>query len=214
MAVDTSSAGKQNNGRIGNASRAEGQVGQGVKLNGNNSCVSVKDSKDINLGTHDERTISMWFKAEDTSSDEKQIIFEEGGRDRGLNMYIEDDSLIFGGWSQKGGWSEGSWIETDQIESGEWRHVALVLGGDDALQPNAMTAYLDGQVIGSEKGTQMYQHPDGIGIGNTNGSTRFADGTTGWQNSHGLTGTIDDVRIYNDALTSNQVQQLSTTGLG
>ena len=96
VAVDTSSAGKQNNGTLGNASRTEGQIGQGVELNGNKSRVSVKDSKDINLGTHDEKTISMWFKAEDTASGEKQAIFEEGGRDRGLNMYIEDDSLIFG----------------------------------------------------------------------------------------------------------------------
>jgi len=208
LAVDTSSAGKQNDATLKNATLSNGQFGEAAEFEGGKrSGASIKNSTDINLGTHDERTISLWFKAEDLESGEKQVIYEEGGRVRGLNMYIEDDLLHFGGWSNKGGWSDGSWITTDQIVEDQWHHVALVLDGDDQLQPDAMTAYLDGEEIGRAEGTQMWQHNDGIGIGNTKGSTRFADGTTG--SRMGLDGSIDEVQIYNDALSASQVQQLS-----
>lgn len=57
-------------------------------------------SKDMNLGKSlDQRTVSMWFKADDVSSEQEQVIFEEGGMNRGLNMYLEDNLLYFGGWS-------------------------------------------------------------------------------------------------------------------
>lgn len=63
----------------------------------------------------------------------------------------------------------------------------------------------DGKKVGSTQGTQMWQHQDGIG--NTNGSTRFADGTSGTRK--GLIGGVDEVQIYNDALSATQVQQLA-----
>ncbi len=214
IAADSSSAGRRNGGRLQNGAKwVDGKIGDAVELNGKASRVSLNNSKDINLGTHPERTISMWFKAEETSGDNKQVLYEEGGRNRGLNMYIEDDSLIMGGWSQKGNWAEGDWIETSKIRSNKWHHVALVLDGENTLQPNALKAYLDGKLIGSKQGTQMWQHNDRIGVGNSNGSTRFADGTLGRHNKAGLLGGVDELQIFNDALSAGQVQQLASGGL-
>ena len=53
----------------------------------------------------------------------------------------------------------------------------------------------------------MWQHNNGIGIGNTGGSTRFADGSFGARK--GLSGGVDEVLIYNSALSANQVGTLS-----
>ena len=210
-AVDSSTAGQNNSGRLtGSASRENGKFGKAVKFDGSNgSRVAINNSEDINLGINPERTISMWFKTDDASSDKKQVLYEEGGRSRGLNMYVEDDLLYFGGWSNKGNWAKGDWVTTkpNQVKSGEWHHVALVLDGDDTLKPNALTAYLDGKKVGSAQGTQMWRHVDRIGIGNTNGSSRYADGSGG--NRKGLIGSVDEFQLYNDALSANQVQQLA-----
>ena len=209
IAADTSSAGTQNDAQLKNASWIDGKLGEAARFSGGVSGASLKDSRDINLGNHKERTVSMWFQADDASSNKKQVIYEEGGRGRGLNMYVEDNLLYFGGWSNKGGWKEGDWVTTEpkQVKSGKWHHVALVLDGNAQLNPNALTAYFDGEKLGSTQGTQMWFRPDNIGIGNTSGSTRFADGTTGTRK--GLIGGIDEVQIYNDALSGNQVQQLA-----
>ncbi len=209
MSVDTSTAGKKNNGQLKNASWIDGKFDKAVSLNGKNSFVGINNSRDINLGTHPERTVSMWFKADDASIDKKQVIYEEGGRTGGLNMYLEDDSLFVGAWNGVGKHAEGDWIETNKIQDNKWHHVALVLDGDKTLKPNALTAYLDGKKVGSQQGTQLWQHDDRIALGNTSGSTRFADGTFGKQNSTGLAGGVDELQIYNDALSANQVQQLS-----
>lgn len=154
----------------------------------------------------------MWFKTNNASADKKQVIYEEGGRTSGLNIYVENDKLIFGGWSGQGKWGDGNWIETSKVQSGEWHHVALVLDGEKALKPNALTAYLDGERLGSESGTQLWQHQDKIGIGNINGSTLFSDGTIGRQNQANLIGGVDELNIFNNALTAAQVQQLASGG--
>lgn len=210
MGVDTSTAGKKNNGQLRNAPRIEGKFGQAVGLNGKNSLVSIDNSQDINLGTHSEKTLSMWFKAGEASAEKKQVIYEEGGRSRGVNIYLENDSLFAGGWSN-GKWAQGNWISaTNKIQDDKWHHVALVVDGEKTLQPDALTAYLDGEKLGTEQGTQLLQHSDRIGLGNTNGSTRFADGTFGRQNNNGLLGGVDELQIFNDALSATQVQQLAS----
>ena len=209
-AVDSSTAGQKNNGRLmGPVRRQNGKFGKAVTFQGNNSRVAINNSEDINLGINPERTISMWFKTNDASSDRKQVLYEEGGRTRGLNMYVKDKLLYFGGWSNKGNWGDGDWVTTrpNQVKSGRWHHVALVLDGDDKLKPNTLTAYLDGRKVGSEQGTQMWRHVDRIGIGNVNGSTRFADGSRG--NRWGLMGSVDEFHLYNDALSASDVRKLA-----
>ncbi|MEM9149647.1 MAG: CAP domain-containing protein [Cyanobacteria bacterium P01_F01_bin.3] len=214
LAIDSSTAGMNNSGYLRrDAKRIEGKMGQAVGLDGVGDVVTLNNSKDINLDIHGQRTLSMWFNADDASADKKQVVYEEGGLTRGLNVYLEDGLLNVGGWNlPKGesGW-DGSWLttETGDVESGKWHHVALVLDGSDTLQNNAMTAYLDGEEIGSMDGSQLWRRAGRIGIGNVSGRTRFEDGMGQGRRSFGLAGGIDEVAIYNDALNADQVQQLA-----
>lgn len=195
---------------VAGATTTKGFEGDALALNGEDQYAAIDDTKDINLGTQDERTISLWFRADDISDEsQKQIIYEEGAGIRGLNAYVYDDQLYVGGWNeptQESGW-EGTWLSTDKISSNEWYHLAIVLDGDDSVSANSMTASLDGQVFGQGEGSQLWGHSGDIGIGSVNGGTKFHDGTEP-SKGHGLTGAVDGVQIYNDALTSNQVQEL------
>ncbi|MGB7085493.1 MAG: CAP domain-containing protein [Phormidesmis sp.] len=212
IAADTSTDGGNNKGRLyGDVSPTNGKVGKAVAFDGSGDVITLQNSQDINLGVHAERTVAMWFTVDEAAADSKQVIYEEGGQSRGLNAYVEDDLLYFGGWNTpESNWS-GSWISTDKVEVGKWHHLTLVLDGKETVQNGAITAYLDGDKVGQMKGSQLWGHGDRIGLGNVNQTTKFHDGF-GSHKGHGLAGAIDELQIFNSALSANQVQQLADVG--
>ena len=54
-----------------------------------NDYVRIGSSSDINSGIHSQHTVEAWFYTEDKSSNTKQVIYEQGGGTRGLNIYIQ-----------------------------------------------------------------------------------------------------------------------------
>lgn len=166
--------------------------------------MNVANHSDINLGTNTQRTIALWFQADDVAGAGRQLLYEEGGGTRGLNIYIEDGRLVVGGWNRsESGWL-GTWVSTGAVESGRWHHVALTLDGGPTTQPDALHGYLDGQVFGSGEGSQLWSHSGDVTIGGV-GDTRYPDGGGG---STGFLGHIDDIRIYNRALSAYDVSVL------
>ncbi|MEL7350910.1 MAG: LamG-like jellyroll fold domain-containing protein [Cyanobacteria bacterium J06560_5] len=211
IAKDTSTDGLNNYGRfVGDPTETKGRVGQAVAFDGVKDMVAVRNSSNINRGIHDERTVSLWFQVDDTASKKKQVIYEEGGAGRGLNIYVEEDLLYVGGWNRGQSKWAGDWVESKKVTSDQWHHVALVLDGEETVTNGALTAYLDGQNVGEVKGSQLWDHADGIGLGNVNGKTRFKSGvSTGTDN--GLAGAVDEFQVFNSALNSAQIKQLATS---
>lgn len=199
-APDTSPFGVDNSGTLQNGPQwVPGVFGNAVQFDGIDDYISLSDSDDINLGTHAERTISLWFQVDDASiNSRKQVLYEEGGNTRGLNIYVYDGSLYVGGWNDdanQSGWG-GTWLATSQIQSGQWHQVTLMLDGTGSVEPGALRAYLDGELFGSGDGSQLWGHTSDIGIGAISDLTLFHDGTTP-NSGHGLAGKIDNVEIYN-----------------
>lgn len=171
--------------------------------------IAVPDAGEINLEIQPQRTIAFWFRATDTALDSrKQVLYEEGGKVRGLNVYIDEDRLYVGGWNrpdEESGWA-GTWLSTDKVESDKWHHVAIALDGEANVQADALTGYLDGEVFGRGEGSQLWAHSDNIGLGNVSQGTRFHDGSLG--HNSGFVGAIDGFKLYNSAATLEQVQAL------
>ena len=216
-AIDSSPQGNNNQGELRNgaAFRNEDGFGNVVDFDGDNDFIEVNDSSDINLGIHPQRTISLWFKTDDKSlTDRKQVLYEEGGMTRGLNIYLDRGKLYAGGWNRptsESNWA-GTFLSTDAIASNTWHHVTLVLDAPEGVkdvQSGAFTAYLDGIKIGSGEGSQLWGHGDNTGLGGLNQGTRFHNGTASGTGTHGLLGSLDDVRLYNRALTAQEVAQLA-----
>ena len=181
--------------------------GGAAAFDGKGDAIKIKNSRDINLGTHGQRTISLRFQADDISGNKRQVLYEEGAGVRGLNIYIDKDRLYVGGWntpSRESGWS-GTWLSTklntDKVSADKWHKVDLVLDGGRQVTQDAFRGYLDGQQFGSGAGSQLWSHSGGIGIGSINSGTRFHDGITPNSGS-GFAGAVDEVMIFNDALSS------------
>lgn len=169
--------------------------------------MNVANHNDINLGTNTQRTIALWFQADDVEGAGRQLLYEEGGGTRGLNIYIEDGRLVVGGWNRsESGWL-GTWVSTGAVQSGRWHHVALTLEGGPTTQPGALHGYLDGVRFGSGEGSQLWSHSGDVTIGGV-GDTRYPDGGGG---STGFLGRIDDMRIYNRALSAYDVSVLGAS---
>ena len=206
---DTSTAGSNNSAQLSSGIQpVEGKKGGAIALDGKDDVVRFGNSKDINQGQQAQRTVSLWFKVDDASQNGKQVIYEEGGGSRGLNAYVDNDRLFVGGWNTPESQWNGSWISTDQITSGQWHHAAIVLDGQKTITDDALTAYLDGQKIGQAEGSQLWGH-NRASLGSVTDATRFADGSIG-REGYGFAGAIDEVKIFNDALSGNQVQGLAS----
>ena len=211
IAFNTADATGQSHAKLKNgARRVDSQQGKAVQLKGKKDAIILKGAAGTKLAEHTQRTVSMWFNANEANSANKQVLYDEGGTNRGTNIYLEDGLVHFGGWNQQFKQWKGAWIESTkgQIVSGKWHHVALVLEAEENVKDEALTAYLDGTKIGSTQGALLGNRPASIGVGNVVKSTRFADGISRRSNSYGLKGLVDEVTIFEDALSAQQVQDL------
>ena len=216
QASDSSPDGQDNPGVLVNSATFEpvgGDLGGGVRFDGNNDYVVISNSTDINIGIYPERTVSVWFNGNDINrTSSKQVIYEEGGSLRGLNVYVDSGSLYVGGWNEPESNWLGTYLSTDTIDPDTWHHVALVLNtipDSTTLQPGAFTAYLDGVEFGQGEASQLWSHSDGIALGALNESTKFHDGNATGTASQGFTGTIADARIYNGALSVAEISAIA-----
>ena len=203
------SRGGNHNGTLANGATwtlADGGItGTAVQLDGVNDQVNIADSSDINTGSHNERTIAFWFQAADSSKPAKQVLFEEGGASRGLNVYLESGILYFGGWNNnENGWDET--FLTTSLSDDSWHHVAMVLDAPSTTN-GELIAYLDGFEITRGDAGGLNAHSADCAIGAKRDATRYHDGnssgTADW-----FEGLIDEFHLWNRAISATEVTQL------
>ncbi|MBD3252168.1 hypothetical protein GF386_00360 [Candidatus Pacearchaeota archaeon] len=202
--LDSSGRGNDGNSN-GNPVYVDGTEDKGIELDGND-WIGVPDTDDINTDTHAKRTIIAWFNVTDKDIADKQVIYEEGGGSRGLNIYIYQGKLFVGGWNEPAGESnwQGTWLNTSSINNNQWHQVALVLNGTSSLENEVFKGYIDGVEFSNGSGSQLWDHGGDIQIGRNEG-TKFHDGD---DNSDGeyFTGVIDEIKIYNRVLNATEIQ--------
>ncbi|MEM6252863.1 MAG: LamG-like jellyroll fold domain-containing protein [Cyanobacteria bacterium P01_D01_bin.156] len=115
-----------------------------------------------------QRTIEVWFQCEDPFPARKQILYEEGDCDRNLSIYIQRGYLHFEGVNrpeQESGWTSPSHISTVRVQPGHWHHAALVLDGRGEVHDNVLCALLDGRVIDTQPGSQLWGQAQSFSVG-------------------------------------------------
>lgn len=202
-AIDTS--GKGLDGTIvGNPEVVDGIVGSALLFDGVDDGVKLPDSPGINTiaqpDFYTDRTIACYFKCTDVDiPEQKQTIFEEGGRTRGLVINVFEGDVYVAGWNRAEYQWDGAWPFA-AVESGVWYHVALVIReGDAAVEPGKFEMWLNGKLVASEEGGGLYGHADDIGVAHVNANAVFHDEDGSGTDIHYFGGVIDELIIYNSA---------------
>ena len=186
--------------------------------------IHIMDFDGFNTGgPFEEKTVTLWFQADDVDTDNEQVLFESGGSTRGINMYIQGGQAFVGAWNRGANDGIGSpWESGDDdpeggnlylstpVQSGEIYQLTMVMAGEESDDlEGTLTGYLNGEQFGQKTGVGLlYNHGDDAGIGHVHQNTFFQSGN--WNNGNGMyfTGVIDELAYYNSALSGDRIAAL------
>lgn|GEM_PF-294585 len=200
-----------NHGTVSGATPTGGYDGTpdgAYSFDGVNDVIAIPDSDFINTAaSYSEKTISLWFHPH--STDGKQILYEQGGTTKGLNLYIDSGSLYVNGWSLNDEDATTPWGSTylsTNIAPGSWNHVVLTLDASSSI-----TGYLNGNNFDSSANVgNLFTHTGDINLGGLGDSTVLHDGV--YSDPATFNGAIDDLKLWNRSLSASEVTNIYNAG--
>ena len=166
---------------------SSGKFGSALDFAGNDEFAVINDSPEIVSDDLEELTLSFWLYPRDDSGFMSVLGTTSNWFGDGYNVYLrggnEDAEFAFtiDGWSVREG----------NIRQNEWQHITAVYDGD------LMSLYLDGELIGTESGKSGPIVSDEL----------LHIGIIQNYNQNSLDGSIDELRIWNRSLSSEEIVQ-------
>ncbi len=203
---------------LGEPGLVAGSTDSAVRFDGTDQRIDVADNTILNrLGGgqfYEAKTVELLFQADDT--DDRQVLWVQGGATRGLNLYLDGGRLYAQGWNDAeqrwGAEGDEKFVSTGQVTAGQTHHTALVFEGRNDHN-GTMSGYLDGVPFGHIGGiARLHAHgPARVGA-TANTEYFYHDGKQGGE-QNAFAGVIDEVAHYSDnsgstvgALSVEQVQ--------
>jgi hypothetical protein len=197
-----------------------GQIGGGLDFDGSNDYVEVLDpgngSLDFGVGNF---SISLWFKTTDSAGELVDKSGGGGGRSVGYSLYTGSVEVGAGEYRIDPGIlslrvREMPSGNRDQIctvntyNDGLWHHLVATRAGTSSAN---LDIYVDGVDVPTinmaDQGAGDISNSYGLSVG----AKYDAGDSDRWEDF--FDGLIDDVRIYDKALSAEEVQQLYQNGL-
>jgi hypothetical protein len=179
----TDSSGNGNNGTITGVSWVDGKYGKALNFDGASNQVDCGNN--ASLSVHN-LTVSFWFNSVDVTSDERAIV--DKGWTKGFACGHHVSKLYFLG--QKVDASAEQFYGLTDLSAG-WNFYTVTYNGA------SLTLYLNGVYDNSENVSLLFNQEPNLLIGKNAGGGYYE-------------GIIDDVRIFNRALSSIEVAALYT----
>ena len=184
--------------RFGNVDSAYSFVARGDSMYGTGDYIEINNSSSLNLGKND-FTFVAWIKT--TRKGGAKILSK--GQSNCLTGYaFQTDSLASGGdadyftaWSVSSGRCLPRSVSKGIVNDGKWHLLVGVV-----KRSNSQMYYIDGELD-----TIDYNSPPADDISNNN---NLRIGLCDRYGNRPFDGMIDDIRIYNRALSASEVQQL------
>jgi len=183
----------RNHGIVINAQPAQDRFGipnSAYYFSGAGDCIKVINPKGLPQGDKP-KTIAAWFKFESDLHNKHADIGGFGASNRGSNFQIgtKYGEFIVWGWTDPYDWYTG--ILTKNYIDKKWHFVAVVYDG------NTTSLYIDTERVAYTTKYRWNTEPQKIIIGNE------ID-----EQGHEFIGFIDDFRIYDRALSEDEIIQL------
>jgi hypothetical protein len=191
-ALDTS--GGDRHGTIREAVRVAGKIGGALRFDGSNDWVTISDTTGSTLDLTAGMTIEAWVNPEALSGWETIVLKERGAGLLSYGLYAHDGAPLAGGEAAPAGYVRASGADravrgTSALPLNTWTHVAITYDG--ATQ----RIYINGDLVASRAQTGP------IAVGN--GALRIG-GNNSFANEF-FRGMVDEVRIYNRALSAAEI---------
>ncbi len=194
--ADSSSYG--NTGTInGTPDWVTGQFGDALTFDGSSNYVSIPANSHMEVEGN-EFTISAWINLANISSD--QTIIANGGSSYGFGLVI-----LSGGSGvslYKIGVTGQTVTYTHTFSTGTWYHIVAVQHFSSPGNPSFVEVFVNGVSIGTNNDANAYTSSSGQTISIGYGPSGF------------FNGSLDDVRVYNRALSNQEIKILAGAGTG
>jgi len=192
-------SGNSNDGTLNNMDDFDwvsGQHGGALDFDGTDDYVTADHSSSLNL-TGD-LSMSAWIRRDNPQVDHGSVISKGNANDNGQQYYMQVLSTgqlvsVIGNAPTNGVYLNHS--STANVGTGIWTHIVMTLNGDSS------SIYIDGSLDSTGTGSGSRQtNTDVIEIGRR-GDASFK-----------FRGPLDEVRIYNRALSADEVRRLFNLG--
>lgn len=173
---------------VNGATTGAGKYGNGGVFDGGDDYATIPDAPAFNFATNTGTTISLWFK---TNSNDKFLFDHYNGGIPGSGWYISIDSngkLRFG----HRGAEEILFASTMALNDNFWHHAVITF-----TPTNNAKMYIDGEFNSADTSySGLIDRHESLTIGNLSDFAYY------------YSGSLDEVRIYNRALSPAEVKAL------
>jgi len=185
-------SGNEHSGTLVRASRISGRDGtvlQFEKTNDEYAELGTADSLDPGSGSY---TVSLWFKSSSTTNKHEVLFAKRGNNNERFRITTRDQGQINFGLKDDPGAGATRIVTSETYTDATWHHVVAVRDTD---QDN-LELYVDDELVGSVTDAEDDVDPTG---------PAFLGGQPEYPNPRYYTGQIDDVKIYEAALTPKEI---------
>lgn len=173
-----------------------GRFGSALRFRGNNGYVTMPDTSAVEITTAG--TVSAWINVNSFKNAFAGIVHKGTRRDfkdEAYSLQFWTGNRIYWGVTTASG-SHPSVVSSSAPPAGTWVHV---VGTWDS---KAMKLYMNGSLVASGPGCESIRSPGAFNIGAQLNASPY----------YSFDGLIDDVRIYNRALTAAEAATLADGG--
>jgi len=177
-----------NCGKIYGAIFTDGLFGKALSFDGMDDYTEVPDSESLHFGGSDSFTVTGWFKLNVLPSEKggNEVIISKN-RDFLVRADAVDDKLHFFVYD---GTDYRPCVDTTTVlQANRWYFFAAV------YDAGTLKIFLDGEFEGAETNTKAEATTNSVRVGY-------------WISGEEFNGIIDEVRIYNRALTEEEIKAL------
>lgn len=190
-------SGNGHDGEItGKLNWVKGKLGKGLEFPGDGSGYIVVDStQDLELET---LSIEAWVKVEAANGKWQGIVCKQqaGCTNRNYGIWVHNVQSVLHAQIGANGGCAFNMNATSDITDNKWHHLAFTFDGDMGR------LYVDGELEGEKANAITFQSNDPITIGVPNKD-----------NTNGLLGVIEEIRISNVARSVAEIKEAMNVGL-